>query len=93
MLHVAVILLVLATLVAAANVAGCAQAILRQRRGSTRGYSCVPLLSTLLAGAAWLLGGDRMGLWPLVPALLDPGTWMIPMAIGAHFLRRRGGNG
>ena len=77
----AIALIVLAGLVALTNLAGIGQAVRDQRRGSTRGYSCVPLLSLPLAIAGWLLGRPSLGLWPLLPAALDPGTWTAPVAI------------
>jgi hypothetical protein len=66
--------------------------MLRQRRGSTRGFSCVPLFSLLFAVGAWLLARNRVGFWPLGPALFDPGTWMIPGAMVAWLFRRDGGD-
>jgi len=75
--------LFLATLIALGNVGGATAAIIRKRKGIDKGYSSVPLFSLLFATAAWFLGKHTIGFWAFVPAILDPGTWMLVALPGA----------
>ncbi|MHC4849856.1 MAG: hypothetical protein ACYTEG_15580 [Planctomycetota bacterium] len=72
-----IVFALLSSLIAAGNLFGAVAAVRRQRRGDDRGYSSVPLLSLLLAIAAWFAGPEPFGLWIFVPTALDPGTWSI----------------
>ncbi len=74
-------LALLAGLVAAGNVVGIVAAVRRRRYGSDRGFSCVPLVSAIFAGLSSFLGHATLGWWPLLIALLDPGTWTLPLAL------------
>lgn len=71
MLIVAIICLVLSALLMLGQ---WASLIAASRRGE--GYSCVPLISLLFGVAAFLLGRPTLGWWALLPAMLDPGTWV-----------------
>jgi hypothetical protein len=83
----AVILIALASIIALGNVSGCISVVLRRRRGETGGYSSIPLLSLLFCGLAWLLSGDQLAPWVLLPALLDPATWSL-IVLPAYLLLR-----
>lgn len=77
MLYISVILLTLSALVALGNIGGIISALRRQKRGGKHGYSSVPLISLMLSYFAWLSSRDIVGLWAFLPAVLDPGTWML----------------
>jgi hypothetical protein len=77
MFTIAIVLVVLASLVALANLIGCYQATQRARKGLSGGYSTVPILSLVFSLVAWRLAIDTMGYWAFVPAALDPGTWAL----------------
>jgi hypothetical protein len=72
-----VLLIALASYVALMNFAGTYLAIQRKRKGISGGYSCVPLVSLMLCLMAVAIAYDTLGLLPLIPALIDPGTWTI----------------
>lgn len=74
---VGIVFELLASLVAMANLFGTYQALQLQRKGMSKGYSSVPLLSMMLSlGALGALYGT-IGYWALLPAALDPGTWSV----------------
>lgn len=81
MIYVAYVCLGLSTLVAFANLAGCIGAVRRKRIGVDRGYSTVPLVSLVFSFGAWAMGGDVIGLAAFLPALADPGTWVIVVSV------------
>jgi hypothetical protein len=66
-----------ASYVALMNAVGGVLAMLRRWKGDTRGYSCVPVVSLILSIVAWLAGRSQFGLWPLLPAVLDVGNWLL----------------
>ena len=72
-----ILLLALASYVALMNFAGTYLAIQRKRKGISGGYSCVPLVSLMLCLMAVAIAYDTLRLWPLLPAIIDPGTWTI----------------
>lgn len=74
-LIVAVVLLILSALVALGNIVGVATAYRNRWRGIDKGYSCVPFVSLILGLLGWWAGHGRLGSWPLLPAIIDPGTW------------------
>ncbi|NUP06269.1 MAG: hypothetical protein HOW73_09445 [Polyangiaceae bacterium] len=78
---IALALATLAALVAIGNIAGIASVVRDRRQGSTRGYSPVPLLSLIFSATSWALGHTHFGRWLLLPAAIDPGTWMVPVAL------------
>ena len=91
MLIIASFLTALSCLVACTNIAGCIAASVRKVQGVDKGYSNVPFLSLLFALVAWFLSHEEFGLWPLLPAALDPGTWMtlyFPWVIWTEFIRK-----
>jgi hypothetical protein len=82
----------LATLVAIGNMAGVYGALRRQRQGISGGYSCVPVLSISFAFVARSLASETVGWWAFLPAVLDPGTWVVavlPIALPWAWLRNR----
>jgi hypothetical protein len=79
----------LSGLVAVGNLAGVVSATRRRKRGDDRGFSCVPFLSLLLGGAAWLAGPEPLGVWVLAPAALDPATWSLVWLPVCLLLRAR----
>jgi hypothetical protein len=92
MLTVAFILMGLASLVAIGNISGCLAAHKRKKQGIDKGYSNIPLVSLAFSILAWLAGHDRLGMWPFLPAALDPGTWLslyMPWVIWTQFIRKR----
>lgn len=78
---VAPMLALISGLVALGNIAGIAAAVLRRKGGSDRGFSCVPLVSAILAGLSSLFGYAALGWWPLLIPLLDPATWTLPFIL------------
>ena len=72
-----VLLIGLASYVALMNFAGAYLAIQRKRKGISGGYSSVPIVSLMLCLMAVAIGYEVLGLWPLIPALIDPGTWTV----------------
>lgn len=48
-----------------------------RRRGGDRGHSMLPLLGLLFGLGAWFCVWDLLGWWALVPAAVDPGTWIL----------------
>jgi hypothetical protein len=68
------ILVLLAAYVAVMNIIGCASAT------KEHGYSCVPLISLLFCIFAYSYGGEVLGVWLFLPALVDPGTWVLLLA-------------
>lgn len=78
---VALLLALVSGLVAVGNIGGIAGLALRRERDPNRGVSFVPLLSALFAGLSSLLGHAALGWWPLLIALLDPGTWSLPFIL------------
>ena len=90
-LTIALLLLVLAMYVAAMNIAGSVRTILRRRKGIPGGYSSVPLVSIVFGGGAWWLANDTIGWWAMLPAVIDPGTWVLvtlPFLLWERFRRR-----
>lgn len=83
MFWVSIVLLVIASLIAFANVGGSIDAARRHRKGEKGGYSYVPLLSLICSAGAWALARDTIGFWAFVPAVLDPGTWVLVALPGA----------
>jgi hypothetical protein len=77
MIIVAIIALGLAVFVSIGNIIGCCAAIRRRRKGGTRGYSCVPLVSIVFCTIAWLNTPESIGAWAFLPAALDPGTYSL----------------
>lgn len=75
---IATILLFLSGLVATANIYGGASAMWRKcYRDDPRGYSSGGLISWVLGTLAYLVGHNYLGLWAFLPAILDPGTWIL----------------
>jgi hypothetical protein len=74
---VGIVFVLLASLVAVANLSGTYQAIQLQRKGIQKGYSSVPLLSLMFSILALGALYRSIGYWPLLPAALDPGTWSV----------------
>ena len=72
-----ILLIALASYVALMNFAGTYLAIQRRRKGISGGYSSVPLVSLMFCLMAVAISYDTLGFWPLIPALIDPGTWLI----------------
>ena len=94
MLVIAIILTALSALVAVGNIGGCIGAYRNRQRGIGKGYSNVPLISSVLGLLGWLASHRSLGLWPFAPALFDPGTWMclyLPWMIWNEFVRRKTG--
>ena len=90
MIMIACVLLALSILLAVGNIAGCIQAVLRQRCGDRRGYSSVPFFSLFFAVLAFWLGRPALGAWVFLPCVLDPGTWMfffLPYLLFTEFRR------
>ncbi|MCX7004689.1 MAG: hypothetical protein NTV22_15650 [bacterium] len=83
MIYGSIIFLILAAVIAAGNIGGCTAAMLSKRKGSDKGYSCIPLFSLLFSVGSWLLGRNTIGWWAFVPAILDPGTWVLIALPGA----------
>jgi len=84
MLYLSIACIVLSTLVAVGNIAGCIGAAKRRKEGIEGGYSNVPFVSVGLSIGGYFLGGSSVGPWAFAPALLDPGTWVllaVPVAI------------
>jgi hypothetical protein len=77
MIYLSVICLILSSLIALGNIGGSVAAWRRKKRGIDRGYSNVPLISLLFSYLAWLSARNTIGLWALLPTVLDPGTWML----------------
>lgn len=77
MSYVALGLFAFAVLMAFGNLAGGIAALIRKRRGGDRGFSSIPLVSLVLCTLAWAIGGQALGWWVFIPAILDPGTWML----------------
>lgn len=71
-----------AALVCALNLSGVFVTIVRRWRGERRSYSSVPLFSLLFGLGAWVIVGDALFPWVLVPVVLDPGTWMLVIGLG-----------
>jgi hypothetical protein len=71
------LLIVLSCYVALVNLAGTYLAIQRNRKGISGGYSSVPIVSLMLCLMVVGLAYEVLGLWPLIPALIDPGTWSV----------------
>jgi len=78
---VSLVLALISGLVAVGNIAGIAVVFRRRKEGSDRGISFVPLVSAIFAGLSSLLGHATLGWWPLLIALLDPGTWTLPLIV------------
>jgi hypothetical protein len=85
------ILIALASYIAILDIFGCTRAIVRKRRGDSRGYSNIPVLSLLLCCIAWLIARPTFGFWAFVPAILDPATWSLIYL--PFYLRHRGTGG
>jgi hypothetical protein len=77
MVYLAVVFAALSAWVATGNIVGCDRAYRRRRKGQAGSYSNVPVLSLGFGILGCILGYRSLGLWPLVPCLLDPGTWML----------------
>lgn len=82
----ATVLMILASFIALGNIIGCVRA------EPQRGYSAVPFLSVLFSGAAWICSSDSIGFWTFIPAVLDPGTWILVILpfylIWRYFIKR-----
>lgn len=93
MLFASVVFLILASLVAFANIVGVVAAEICHWRGIKGGYSCIPILSITFSLAAYAFGRSTIGLWTLLPAALDPGTWaLIAWPIDLLVKRSNGAN-
>lgn len=77
MVYLAYAMLALATLIAVGNVGGLVAAA-----KSKRGYSTVPLLSLVICTAAFYIARDAIGAWAFLPALVDPGNWVLVLLPG-----------
>ena len=77
MIYVSIIFLILSALVALGNIGGIVSALRRKKQGDDHGYSSVPFISLIFSYFAWLSARDAIGLWAFLPAVLDPGTWML----------------
>ena len=81
MLVVAIVCLALALLIAMGNIVGVLLAT------KEHGFSTVPVLSLLFCATACIISSDRLGLWALLPTIIDPGTWVL-LILPAHLLYR-----
>jgi hypothetical protein len=77
MTAIAIVLLVLASFIALANLGGGIRQTQRARKGIPGGYSNVPFFSLIFCLVAWILAGDTIGIWVWLPTALDPGTWSL----------------
>lgn len=77
MIYIAFVCLGVSVLIACVNVAGCIVAAIKKSRGTDQGYTCIPLISFVFSSLAWALGGPAIGPLAMIPATLDPGTWML----------------
>ena len=77
MVYGAIICVGLSGFVAFGNISGCISAARWKSKGIDRGFSCVPFFSLIFSLLAWLLGRTTIGLWAFLPAVVDPGTWML----------------
>jgi len=76
MVYVASAFMFLAALVAVANIGGWVTAT------KGRGYSAIPLLSLVFCTIAFLTARETFAAWAFLPALLDPGTWVLAVLPG-----------
>ena len=74
---VSIIFLVLSVFGPLANISGIVGAYRNKKRGIDKGYSCAPLISLVPSLISWLTGREWLGLWPFLPTIIDPGTWML----------------
>ena len=77
MIYLAIILLTLGVVTVMSNIGGCVAVVRRMRKGIDGGCSNVPLISLICCAGAWAFARDSLGLWAFLPALMDPGTWML----------------
>ena len=59
------------------NYRGIISAIIDKRKGIYRNFSCIPFLSLILCVFAFLLAPENGVYCYLLPAIVDPGTWML----------------
>jgi len=77
MVYLAYACLGVSVAIAIGNIAGCVGAARRHKREIDEGYSSVPILSLIFSFLAWAFGGSSIGIWAFIPAVMDPGTWML----------------
>lgn len=89
---IALIFMALASFIAIANIYGCMLAGQNRRKNINKGYSCVLALSLICCIIAYFLGKGIFGFLAFIPALIDPGTWLIlciPWVIWTQFLKSK----
>ena len=79
----------LSALLAISNLSSFNETWLRNRHGARLKHSPVPLISLGCCCLAWFKGRGMIGLWAFLPALLDPGTWMIPPLAWRYWKERQ----
>ncbi|MCP4677842.1 MAG: hypothetical protein GY854_20460 [Deltaproteobacteria bacterium] len=87
----AIIFVVLASLMALINISGPISARMDQKKGIDRGYTYSPVISLAFSSLAWFTGGDELGPYVFIPAIVDPGTWLLviaPFVLIPQFLGR-----
>jgi hypothetical protein len=61
------------------NIIICVRGYVGRKRGDTRSYTLAPGVSLALAVVIWATGWPYFGMWVFLPAVLDPGTWILPL--------------
>jgi Trk-type K+ transport system membrane component len=74
---VSAIFICLALVIASLNLMLGYRMLQNKRQGITKNISFIPILSILFSYIAYRIGRSVLGYWPMVPALLDPSTWML----------------
>ena len=77
MILVSVILIVLASLVAIANIYGLIHASWRGRQNGSGGYSNIHFVSLTFCTISWFLSNGQIGLWVILPVIIDPANWLL----------------
>jgi|ERR1019366_10485717 hypothetical protein len=77
MTYISIVFLVLASMVVFFQYAALIEFYIRSRRGDPGGHSVLPIMSLFFSLLAWAYGYETFGLWAFLPAILDPGTWVL----------------